>query len=52
VLYSLLDQAVTTVRLSAYTELNLLENNALCWAVVWKIFPVVKYLDPDKQVRP
>jgi hypothetical protein len=33
------------------TELNLLGNVALCWTVVWKIFPVVESLDPDKQVR-
>lgn len=31
-------------------ELNLLDDNALCWSVVWKIFPTVDPLDPDKQV--
>jgi len=34
----------------AFTEENLLEDNALCWSVVWKIFPSVDPLDPDKQV--
>lgn len=33
-----------------WEELNLLDDMNLCWSVVWKIFPEVAALDPDKQV--
>jgi hypothetical protein len=42
---------IVCINVHGLTELNLLGNVALCWTVVWKIFPVVESLDPDKQVR-
>ena len=41
---------ITLVSSLSLLELNLLEDGALCWAVVWKTFPIVEALDPDKQV--
>jgi hypothetical protein len=46
-----LNNLIVCINVHGLTELNLLGNVALCWTVVWKIFPVVESLDPDKQVR-